>query len=104
MSGIGTADLLAQVVAGDMTGLRTLLSSADASSMGDLPRMPDGVTPMMIAAACGHEDVIELLLQCGADPTLRDAYGQSAAAYARAACHPHLAERLDTVVDMEQRI
>jgi hypothetical protein len=29
---------------------------------------------------------------------------RSAAAYARAAGHPHLAERLDTVVDKEQTL
>jgi hypothetical protein len=54
------------------------------------------------AAAGGHEAVVALLLECGADASRRDTRGRSAAAYARAAGHPHLAERLDTVVDVEK--
>jgi hypothetical protein len=50
----------------------------------------------------GNEAAVELLLQCGADPSRRDTRGRSAAAYARAGGHPHLAERLDTVVDIEK--
>jgi ankyrin repeat protein len=58
----------------------------------------------MAAAAHGHEAVVELLLSRGADPALRDEHGRSAAAYARAAGHSHLAERLDTIVDKEKTI
>jgi ankyrin repeat protein len=61
-----------------------------------------GMTPLMAAAAGGHETVVEVLLDCGADPSVRDKQGRSAAAHARAAGHLHLAERLDTVVDKEK--
>lgn len=33
---------------------------------------PGGATPLHRAAYCGHEDVVELLLRHGADPTLSD--------------------------------
>jgi hypothetical protein len=58
----------------------------------------------MAAAAAGHEAVVELLLDRGADPSRRDCKDRSAAAYAREAGHAHLAERLDTVVDQEKTI
>ena len=48
--------------------------------------------------------MVELLLNYGADPSLRDEQGRSAAAHARAAGHTHLAERLDTVIDQEKII
>jgi hypothetical protein len=48
--------------------------------------------------------VVELLLSRGADPSLRDEQGRSAAAHARAAGHAHLAEQLDTVIDKEKTI
>ena len=62
------------------------------------------MTPIMAAAEGGHEAVVEQLLMRGADPAQRDEQGRSAAAYARAAGHPHLAERLDTVVNKENTI
>ncbi len=97
MRGTETNELVAHVVSGNVEQLRVLLDRAPADGM-----LPDGVTHLMLAAACGHEPVVELLLQCGADPARRDRHGLSAAAYARQAGHPHLAERLDTVVDQEK--
>lgn len=94
-----TNDLLARVMAGDVERLRALLPRGESPADGTLP---DGTTHLMLAAACGHETVVELLLQCGADPSRRDRRGQSAAAYARQAGHTHLAERLDTIVDQEK--
>lgn len=58
----------------------------------------------MAAAAGGHEEMVELLLQCGADAARRDARGRSAAWHARTAGHSLLAERLDGVVDKEKTI
>jgi len=98
MASIGTADLLAEIVAGNVTRLRGLLPPAGDPAEDGAPGRPDGMTPLMAAAACGHEGVVEVLLQTGADPARRDARGRTAAAYARAAGHPHLAARLDTVV------
>ncbi len=73
---------------------------AGAGSPGTL----DSMTELMIAAAGGDEATIELLLLSGADPARRDVGGRTAAAYARVAGHPHLAARLDTVVDKERTI
>ncbi|MCB4820577.1 ankyrin repeat domain-containing protein [Roseicella aerolata] len=104
MTRADTGDLLALVVAGDVTQLRSMLNPAGGSA-ADGPLEPSNrMTPMMAAAACGNEAAVELLLQCGADPARRDAAGRSAAAYARSAGHPHLAARLDTVVDQERRM
>ena len=90
--------LLAAARSGDIGLLRRLLPAAgDATSFGAAA----DVTPHMAAASGGHESVVELLLQRGSNPTRRDANGRSAAAYARAAGHTHLAERLDHVVDLD---
>jgi Ankyrin repeat len=96
------AELLALALAGDEARVRALLPPAGGLAGDDLPGTPGGATALMGAAAGGHEGVVALLLQCGADPSRRDLQGRSAAAYARAAGHPHLAERLDTVVDIEK--
>jgi ankyrin repeat protein len=98
MAAIGTADLLSAIVTGNTARLRRLLPPTGDPAEDDAPGMPDGPTPLMAAAACGHDAAVALLLQTGADPARRDARGRTAAAYARAAGHPHLAARLDTVV------
>src|SRR5215212_8472662 len=97
-------DLFAAAQSGDVGQVRTLLPPYGDPVVDGPPAAPGGVTPLMIAAAGGHEAVVELLLACGADPARRDCRGRSAAAYARAAGHPDLADRLDTVVDQEQTI
>lgn len=37
-----------------------------------------GMTPLMLAAMCGHKEVVALLLERGADPAVRTAKGHSA--------------------------
>ena len=96
--------LLAAARAGDVAQVRALLPPAGNPEEDGPDDVPDGVTPLMAAAAGGHEAVVEVLLACGADAARRDARGRSAAAHARAAGHVHLAERLDTVVDKDQTI
>ena len=98
------ADLLALALAGDVARLRQTLGAVGEPALDGQPGRPDGVTPLMAAALGGHETLVALLLHCGADPSRRDRRGRSAAAYARSAGHPHLAERLNTVVDKEQTI
>ena len=95
------AELFAAAERGDVALLEKLLPAA-----GDLTTFdgPNGVTPLMVAAAAGHEAVVELLLARGSNPSHRDGEGHSAAAYARKAGHTHLATRLDGVVDQEQKI
>ena len=93
--------LLAAALSGDTGLLQMLLPAAgDVTSFGAAA----DVTPLMAAASGGHESVVELLLQRGSNPTRRDANGRSAAAYARAAGHRHLAERLDHVVDLDKTL
>jgi ankyrin repeat protein len=104
MTPVDRGDLLALLVAGDVARLRGLLTPMDGMLANDVLDLPHRLTPMMAAAACGNEAAVELLLQCGADPARRDAAGRTAAAYARSAGHPHLAARLDTVVDQERRM
>ena len=94
--------LLAAARAGDAALIRSLVPCCGSPEEDGPPDAPGGVTPLMAAAAGGHEAVVEVLLERGADAAKRDAQGRSAAAHARAAGHPHLAERLDTVVDKDQ--
>lgn len=95
-------ELLALVLCGDAAALRQVLASGNGPAEDGSLDLPHCTTPMMAAAATGNEAAVELLLQCGADPARRDEAGRSAAAYARRAGHPHLAARLDTVVDQEK--
>ena len=46
-----------------------------------------GVTPLMIAAACGHVNIIELLIQTGADANSEDGQGHTALDYATMTNH-----------------
>ncbi len=93
--------LFAAALSGDIGLLQRLLPAAgDLTSFGAAA----DATLLMAAASRGHESVVELLLQRGCNPTRRDANGRSAAAYARAAGHTHLAERLDHVVDLDKTL
>ena len=76
--------LLAAARAGDTALLRLLVPRAGDAEEDGAPDAPGGVTPLMAAAAAGHEAVIEALLACGADAAKRDARGRRAAAHARA--------------------
>ena len=93
--------LFAAALSGDIGLLQKLLPAAgDSTSFGAAA----DATLLMAAASRGHESVVELLLQRGCNPTRRDANKRSAAAYARAAGHTHLAERLDHVVDLDKTL
>jgi hypothetical protein len=104
MARIDRDEMLASIIAGDLARLRRQLAAAGGPAEDGELDLPSRLTPMMAAAACGNEAVVELLLQCGADPARRDRAGRTAAAYARCGGHPHLAARLDTVVDQERRM
>jgi uncharacterized protein len=95
------AKLLTAARAGDVALVRALVPCAGNPEEDGAPDAPDGITPLM-AAAGGHEEVVEVLLACGADAAKCDAQGRRAAAHARAGGHPCLAKRLDTVVAMDQ--
>src|SRR4051794_34525904 len=67
---VTAAELFVAAQGGDMEGIRALLPSWGAPAEDGPPAAPGGLTPLMAAAAGGHEEVVELLLQCGADPAL----------------------------------
>ena len=96
--------LLAAARAGDVAQVRALVPCCGCPEEDGPPDAPGGVTPLMAAAAGGHEAVVEVLLACGADAAKRDARGRRADAHARAGGHPCLAKRLDTVVDKDETI
>ena len=104
MPRIDRDEMLASIIAGDLARLRRQLAAAGGPAEDAELDLPSRLTPMMAAAVCGKEAVVELLLECGADPARRDMAGRTAAAYARCGGHPHLAARLDTVVDQERRM
>lgn len=55
---------------------------------------PNGTTPLMMAAQYGSEDVVRLLLEEGADPSLRNSLGLTAIDFALRAQRPHVAEAI----------
>lgn len=58
----------------------------------DSPQKHTGWTPLMVACANGHLDVVSLLLSSGADPKLRDARGWTAQEHAAFRGHLTVAE------------
>ncbi len=58
----------------------------------------DGWTALMTAASRGCEDVVDLLLERGANPALRTLKGETAAELARARDAHCIAERIESVI------
>lgn len=55
----------------------------------------EGFTPLMTAAAEGQLKVVQLLLKHGADPSLKDKDGDTAASFAKQKGHPDVVELLE---------
>jgi ankyrin repeat protein len=55
---------------------------------------PEQFTALMFAAAEGHVKVVRLLLEHGADPSLKDADGDTAESFATQKGHPDVVEIL----------
>ncbi|MEZ0223850.1 MAG: ankyrin repeat domain-containing protein [Alphaproteobacteria bacterium] len=62
-----------------------LLEAAHAGGADINKQDVDGLTALMLAARAGAARTVEVLLECGADPTLLDKQGQNAIAHACAA-------------------
>ncbi|MBL8519578.1 MAG: ankyrin repeat domain-containing protein [Betaproteobacteria bacterium] len=77
-----TWDLVVQVLlnAGADPNARTKKGKPTGAFMRDARTR--GETPLHRAAACGTESTLQMLLDAGADKTLRDAHGDSALAWA----------------------
>jgi ankyrin repeat protein len=63
---------------------------------------PNGTTPLMMAARYGTEDAVRLLLQEGADPTLKNQLGLTAADFARQASRADMADLIAEAVRQRQ--
>ena len=59
---------------------------------------PDGTTALMMAAYAGSQDVVDALLESGADVTMQNLQKQDAADWARRRNQDKLAARLDTLI------
>lgn len=89
----GWAALHYAAASGSLAIIRRLLEESafiDAES-------PNRTTPLMMAARAGHTEAVRLLIDEGADPTLRNELGLSAADFARAQGHDELARQLDAL-------
>lgn len=83
--------LLAASETGNLDTLQLLLDAGASVATRDAPR---GRTPLMIAAAGGFSEAVEVLLKAGADRGAVDAQGVNAAEHAQAGLHVELAKRL----------
>jgi ankyrin repeat protein len=82
-------------VAGNKAGVRVACTEALVKAGAAVnERQSGGFTPLMSAAQNGDTEVARLLLAHGADPSLRDDEGRSAADHARTAGHPEIAALL----------
>lgn len=59
---------------------------------------PNGSTPLMLAARYGSDDIVRLLLQEGADPTLKNQLGLTARDFALDAEREHTAALIDAAL------
>jgi ankyrin repeat protein len=63
---------------------------------------PDGTTPLMMAGYAGSGPMVELLLNAGADASMRNLQGLDASAWARSAKHDALAAELEQAAAARQ--
>jgi ankyrin repeat protein len=73
---MATTRLHAAAAAGDVSAVKMLLSSSTTDTICALDEF--GQTPLVLAAEHGRAQVVELLLDNGADPNVPDSRGRSA--------------------------
>lgn len=66
-------------------------------------RGSEGMTPLMAAATVGNTDILALLLDHGADPSMQSAQGETAMDIAQRYGHQGFAERLSMVIAASPR-
>lgn len=64
--------LFAAAQRGKLKSVQTLLAQGYDVNEQDAEGMPWNVTPLMLAAGCGHTDVVQALLSAGANVRMRD--------------------------------
>ncbi|XP_022222617.1 DNA-binding protein RFXANK isoform X2 [Drosophila obscura] len=75
---------------GQLVSVQLLVSvGANVNSMA-----PDLVTPLLLAAAGGHNDIVRYLLEHGAHSSHMDIVGNTALMYSAAGNHPHTCNEL----------
>lgn len=82
--------------------LTTVVSLIEAGANVSL-EAPEMVTPLALASAGGHHEIVRLLLEKGADPSHQDIVGNTALMFAAAGNFPHTCnELLSKDLDMTQ--
>jgi ankyrin repeat protein len=89
---VGAAPLLAAARAGDTEKVKALLQSDPTLALGDVDKF--STTPLIVAAANNHKDVVELLLANHADVNAKDILGMTALIYAAGSDYKDTAELL----------
>lgn len=96
-SNTGTPALIEQMVkAGAKINFTYNMPNPETSEKGDFV---DGVTALMMAGYFGRADIIEALLQNGADPSLVDAKNRAMMDYIRFGQHPEMATDISKFVE-----
>ncbi|MBL0695056.1 ankyrin repeat domain-containing protein [Comamonas sp. JC664] len=102
-AGIEDSAVMKAVSAGDATELAALLARGGPRNLpGRLPSTRN-VSPLMLASELGHEDLVRILLEAGADPSPRvprhledwPPHGWTALCFAQAHGHSAIARRLE---------
>jgi ankyrin repeat protein len=84
---------LSQVVANELAAVVKSIQTQDKDQLNS-NTLEHGYTPLLWAAAKGHERVVELLLQKGVDPDSKDRFGQSPLLWAAANGHEAVLQQL----------
>jgi len=71
------------VISGELPAVAVLVGAGVSLNRGN----PEGVTCFMQAAYCGHESILKVLVEAGADVDMKDHYGRDALDHAAKGGH-----------------